>query len=104
MKLKKYRKMTIRKLRKELEKAQKELSELQFDIRVGKAKDYDSIRQQKKEVARILTVLNEEEDQQIMPAREKDVSKKQGTKQKERKDSKEVEKRRRGKIKRKRKE
>lgn len=99
MKLIKYRKKTNKKLQKELERAQKELSELKFDIRVGKAKDYDSIKWQKKEVARILTVLNEEEDKQIIPERDKGVSLKKETEQKEKKKLKEMKKKRSSKTK-----
>lgn len=62
---KKYRKMTTRKLEKELEGAREELAETCFDVRVGKEKDYSQISLAKKDIARMLTVLREKRSESV---------------------------------------
>jgi len=61
MKLKKFRKKSKKQLRGDLVKERKGLAEIRFNIRVGKEKDYSQVRWNKKEIARILTVLQEED-------------------------------------------
>jgi ribosomal protein L29 len=58
MKLKELRKMTKTELTSRLTEKKQELRDLEFDIRVGQAQDYAGKSKIRKEVARILTAIN----------------------------------------------
>lgn len=58
MNTKKFRKMNRNELETELDEKRKELADLRFDIKSGSETDYAQIRELKKEIARIFTVIN----------------------------------------------
>ncbi len=57
--VKKYRRMTNKEIFEELAKARQDLVEIKFNLRMGKEKDYSQIKQLKRNIARMLTVINE---------------------------------------------
>jgi ribosomal protein L29 len=62
MKAVKFRKMTKEELEKELLQKRSEFTELKFNVRLGKAKDYSALQFIKSDIARINTVLLEKKD------------------------------------------
>ncbi|MFB6212448.1 MAG: 50S ribosomal protein L29 [Candidatus Magasanikbacteria bacterium] len=57
--LQKLRNKSIDELLKKLKDKRKKLSDLQFDLSLGKTKNVSQIRETKKDIARILTLINE---------------------------------------------
>lgn len=53
------RKLTEEELLTKLSELRKELSDIQFQVRINKENDFSKIRKTKKEIARILTIKNE---------------------------------------------
>jgi len=60
MKSKQLLKLTKEKLVEKLEKVRKELSDLKFEVKMGQSQDHASIKKKRKDVARMMTVLNNE--------------------------------------------
>jgi len=58
MKSKELKKLTKNELELRLTEKKKELRDLEFDIKIGQAQDYSSRIKIRKEVARILTLIN----------------------------------------------
>jgi len=59
MKVSELRQKTKSKLQKLLREKREKLRQLRFDLASGKLKNYREIRQVKKDIARILTLLNQ---------------------------------------------
>lgn len=59
MKTSKYRELTEKELNEKNIKLSTEISELKFDVKVGKDSDYSKISKKKKELAKVKTLLNE---------------------------------------------
>lgn len=59
MKAKEIRKKTKEELEKLLAEKRKKLTQLRFDLAAGKVKNVREIRETKKDIARILTILRE---------------------------------------------
>ncbi|MBU0976432.1 MAG: 50S ribosomal protein L29 [Patescibacteria group bacterium] len=59
MKASKFRKQTVKELSDEIEKARKENEELRYNVRSRKEKDYSQVKEGRKNVAVMLTVLTE---------------------------------------------
>ncbi|MDD3648337.1 MAG: 50S ribosomal protein L29 [Candidatus Dojkabacteria bacterium] len=55
----KYRKLTIGELKAELAKARQHIAELRYNVRSRKEKDYSQIKESKRDIAIMLTVLKE---------------------------------------------
>lgn len=55
------RNMTVEELQKKLKEARQELFNLRFQLATGQLKNYKRIKEVKKDIARILTVLKEME-------------------------------------------
>jgi len=53
-------KLTKRKLVEKLEKTRKDLLDLSFEVKMGQSQDHASIKKKRKDVARMMTVLNNE--------------------------------------------
>jgi len=64
MKAKELRQKTIKDLRRLERELREKLRELRFDLASGKVKNVREIREIKKDIARILTVIREKEKQQ----------------------------------------
>lgn len=61
MSTKKFTKKTIEELEKDIEETRKELYEIKFNVRIGRDKDYAQIQWKKRELARMLTVLQQKQ-------------------------------------------
>lgn len=61
MKASELRNLTYEELQKKLKEARQELFNLRFQLATGQLKNYKKIKQVKKDIARILTVLKEME-------------------------------------------
>ena len=59
MKASKLRKKSETELQKILRQKREKLQKLRFDLTAGKLKNFQEIKQTKRDIARILTVLNE---------------------------------------------
>lgn len=59
MKTETLRKKDKKDLVTDLEAKQKELAEIRFDLKIGKEKDASRVKKLKKDVARLLTIINE---------------------------------------------
>jgi len=59
MKAKELRQKSETELQKILQKKREKLQKLQFDLAAGKLKNFQEIKQTKKDIARILTILNQ---------------------------------------------
>ncbi|MCS7272677.1 MAG: 50S ribosomal protein L29 [Fimbriimonadales bacterium] len=57
------RRMTMAELQKELDNMRMELYRLRVQKTIGQLKDTDSIRQLKRNIARVLTIINEKRRQ-----------------------------------------
>lgn len=62
MKAKELRNLTYEELQKKLKEARQELFNLRFQLATGQLKNYQRIKEVKKDIARILTVLKEMEN------------------------------------------
>lgn len=62
MKAKELRNLTYEELQKKLKEARQELFNLRFQLATGQLKNYRRIKEVKKDIARILTVLKEMEN------------------------------------------
>jgi len=93
MKSKQLLKLTKEKLVEKLDKAREELSNLKFEVKMGQSQDYASIKKQRKDVARMMTILNDGEVsnkieveakviKKVVTKKEKDNSKKLTSKSK----------------------
>lgn len=82
MSIKKYRKMTIDELRAELLKKRSEISETRFNVRVGKENDYAQIKQERKNLARLITCIKEKEGKESIQESKKSITKKEERKEK----------------------
>lgn len=61
MKTSELRNLTLEELQKKLKEARQELFNLRFQLATGQLKNYKRIKQVKKDIARILTVIKEME-------------------------------------------
>lgn len=86
--MKKFKKMNKKELSDELEKTREELYEAQFNVRVGKQKDYAQIKTYKKDIARILTLLNQHKEKKEVKDTEKEKEVKKKKKKSKKKKSK----------------
>jgi len=59
MKTEAIRKKEQKDINEDLKTKQKELVELKFDLKIAKEKDYSRVKKLKKDIARILTIINE---------------------------------------------
>jgi len=78
MKTKQLRKYTTEELQDRLKAERKKLNDLYFDIRSGQEKDYSQISKNRKNIARILSVLQEKsktEDNKVKVSMIKSVKK-----------------------------
>ena len=57
MEIKELKQLSDEELKKKMEDAREKLRQMRFDLQAGKVKDVRDIRQIKKEIARILTLL-----------------------------------------------
>lgn len=58
MKINDLKKLTSAKLKERLASVQKELIDLTFDVKTGEEKDYTVLKKKRKEIARIVTLIN----------------------------------------------
>ena len=61
MKAQELRQKTLKELHSLLEEMREELRKLRFDLVMGKLKNVHKIKETKKDIARILTVINEKQ-------------------------------------------
>lgn len=85
MKIKDLRKLTKEKLIERLDKVRGEVVEMSFDINTGEEKDYSQLGKKRKEIARILTLLKQDN----APVEEKKAEKKTESKKEANEDKKE---------------
>lgn len=85
MKIKDLRKLTKEKLIERLDKVRAEVVEMSFDINTGEEKDYSQLGKKRKEIARILTLLKQDN----APVEEKKAEEKTESKKEVKEDKKE---------------
>ena len=88
MKTRELKELTTEKLNDRLAKLRKEIVEVEFDIKLGQEKDTSSRSKKRREIARILTILNETKGEVV---EDKKVEEKK-SKEEESKDTKEEKK------------
>ncbi len=64
MKIRELRRKSIKELNQNLSSLREKLRELRFDLAGGKVKNIKEIRQTKSDIAKILTILKEEQNEQ----------------------------------------
>lgn len=64
MKIRELRRKSIKELEQNLNNLREKLRELRFNLAGGKVKNLKEIRQTKSDIAKILTILKEEQDEQ----------------------------------------
>lgn len=71
------RKLTIEELKDKISELKKELIELEFKVRTAQESDFSSLKKMKREIAQMLTVLNEKgrEGNAVVAQKEKSVAK-----------------------------
>jgi ribosomal protein L29 len=82
---KKLIKMSKKELYKELQSASKELSDTIFDVRCGKDKDYSQVKQMKKKVAQLYTLIKNSDiskDKKVEKSKKGDLKQKKEVKKK----------------------
>lgn len=57
MEIKELKQLSREELKKKMEDAREKLRQMRFDLQAGKVKDVRGIRQVKKDIARILTIM-----------------------------------------------
>lgn len=62
MKAKELREKNVEELKKELEEKKESVRQLRFEISLKQAKDHREIRNTKRDIAKLLTVINEKEN------------------------------------------